>query len=81
MDGQTILVVLLSVGFIILTTLSIIFMYILIRILRSIRHIAEKAEETSQDISGTVKAVGKKIAPMALSTLAAAAFRKFRKGR
>lgn len=81
MDGQTFLIVLLSVGFVILTTLSIVFMYILIRILRSVRHIAEKAEETTDDISGTVKKIGKKLAPLALSTLAAAAAGKFRKRR
>lgn len=81
MDGQTVLVTLLSVGFIILTTLSIIFMYILIRILRSVRHIAEKAEETTADLSGTIKSVGRKIAPMAISTLAAAALRRFRKSK
>ena len=81
MQIETVLVILLSIGFIILLGISITLMLIMIKIMNSVRHIAEKAETTTDNLSVIIKDVGKKLAPGLLSAVAAAIFKRVRGGR
>jgi hypothetical protein len=72
---QLVLVILLGVGYTLLLIMSLVAVYIVIRILQSIRHIARNAEMTTDNMSEVVKMVGKRIAPVAMSGLAGAVFK------
>lgn len=66
---QTILIILLAAGYLILLLCAIVAAYIIIRILQSLRHITHRAETTTENMSELVKALGRKLAPVAVSTL------------
>jgi hypothetical protein len=68
-DLQTVLIVLLSIGFGILLIMGIVMVFVLIRIVTNIRHITERLDETSENMGEMVKYVGKKVAPAAISAL------------
>jgi predicted HAD superfamily phosphohydrolase len=73
------LIVLLSVGFVILLTLSIILVLLMIGIMRNLRNITDHADKATQSASDILSMLGKKIAPVAISTAVAAALRQIRK--
>ncbi len=75
-DIQTVLVVLLSIGFAVLLVLGIIMVFILIRIITNIRHITQRLDETTENMGEMAKHVGKKVAPAALSALGSLLIRK-----
>jgi succinate dehydrogenase/fumarate reductase cytochrome b subunit len=66
---QTTLVILLAVGYLVLILAAIIAAVIVIKILNGVRHITAKAEATTENMSELVKTLGKRIAPVALSSL------------
>lgn len=74
------LVIILGVFFAILLILSIVVVAIFVRILQNIHSITKKAEATTENLSETIKVLGKKIAPVAVSTLIGALFKRY-KGR
>jgi hypothetical protein len=75
---ETILVILLSVGFIVLLTLSIILTTVLIGILKNVRRISEKAEEAAENMSDITAMVGRRVAPIAVSSVIAAVMNRFK---
>ncbi len=77
---ETVLVIILAIGFFALLVLSIILVSIMIAIMRNVKRISDRAEEVTSNMSELVAAVGRKVAPFALSGLTAAAVRWF-KGR
>lgn len=82
MNGiETTLVIILGIGYALLLLLSIIVVYVIVRILQNIHHITEKAEATTNNISETVIAIGKKLAPGAASALVGMAIKRFKKKR
>jgi hypothetical protein len=68
---------------IVLLALILIFVLVavifIVRILRSVKHISARAEETTASFADIASMVGKKVAPLALSTAAAAALRRLRR--
>jgi hypothetical protein len=66
---QTILVILLSIGFMVLLIMGIAMVVILIKIMTNIRRITQRLDETSENMGEMAKYVGKKVAPAALSAL------------
>ncbi|HSH31138.1 MAG TPA: hypothetical protein VK963_00535 [Candidatus Saccharimonadales bacterium] len=72
----TVLVIILSVGFIILLTLSITVIYVLIRILQNIRGITKKTELATENMSETMRMIVRKVAPLALPTIGGALLRR-----
>lgn len=76
MEPERVLLIVLSTAFLILLVLVIVFVVVLIKILSAIRRITNRAEDATESLSSMLKMVGKRIAPVALSTLAAAAFKK-----
>lgn len=76
---QTVLVILLSIGFAVLLILSIIFTFILVRIITNIRHITQRIDETSENMGEMAKYMGKKVAPAALSALGSIVMDKAKK--
>jgi hypothetical protein len=75
---ESILIILLSIGFIVLLVLSIILASLLVGVARNVKHISQRAEEAAENMSDLTAMVGKKIAPIALSAVVAAAMRRFR---
>lgn len=75
---ETILVILLSVGFIVLLVLSIILVSLLVAVARNVKRISQKAEEAAENMSDLTATIGRKIAPIALSAVVTAAMRRFR---
>lgn len=74
---ETVLVILLSVGFIILLILSIVLVSILIAIMKNVKRISERAEEATTNISEVAAMVGRKVAPFALSSITTMIMKKF----
>ncbi|MBW3538285.1 hypothetical protein KY386_02205 [Candidatus Parcubacteria bacterium] len=72
----TALVIILSVGFIILLALSITVIYVVIRILQNVRGITQKTEAATENMSETMRMVIRKVAPLALPTIAGAVLRR-----
>jgi Na+-transporting methylmalonyl-CoA/oxaloacetate decarboxylase gamma subunit len=75
---ESILLVVLGVAFAVLLILSIVLVVIIIGIVKNIRHITQKAEETTDSFADIAVMIGKKVAPVAFSTAAAVALRRFR---
>lgn len=79
MDTTTsVLLILLAAGYILLLVLAIAFVIILISILRQVKRITDKAEQTTDNLSGLIVSMGKRVAPVALSAVVAAVLRKFK---
>jgi cell division protein FtsL len=75
---ETILVIMLAVGFTILLILAIMLTSVLLGVAKNVRRISEKAEEAVGNISDLSAMVSKRVAPIALSGAVAAALRRFR---
>ncbi|QQR52111.1 hypothetical protein IPG36_06070 [bacterium] len=66
---ETILVIMLGVGFFILLVLSIVIASLVVVIVRRINRLSVKAETATENISSAAAMVGTKLAPVAISTL------------
>ncbi len=77
---ETILIIILAIGFFTLLVLSIILVSIMIAIMKNVKRISDRAEEATSNVAEIIATVSSKIAPFALSGLTAAAMRWF-KGR
>lgn len=75
---ETVLIVILGVGFGILLILAIVAVVIVVKILKNVQNITQKAEATTENLAQLVFKAGKKIAPLALSSIAGAVFKKFK---
>lgn len=75
---ETTLLIVLGVGFGILLLLSIMVVFIIVRILQNIQHITQKAQDTTDNFSEVLKVFGKKVAPIAVSTLVGAIAKKLK---
>ena len=73
-----ILVVFLGAALLIFLILGIVAASLMVRILRDVRTITHRVEETTENLSDIAKMVGKRVAPVALSAAIAAAMRKFK---
>jgi len=71
-------VIILSIGFLVLIILSIILISLMIAVMRNVKRISERAEEATSNVADLAAIVGKKVAPFAVSAVAAAAMRRFR---
>lgn len=74
---ETILVIFLGVALLLLIILGIVIASLAIKILKNVKHISQKAEETTASFADITAMVGKKVAPVALSAAVAAAMRRF----
>ncbi len=68
-EVQTILIILLSIGFFILLILGIAMVLVLFKIMTNIRRITQRLDETTENLGDMATYVGKKVAPTALSAL------------
>ncbi len=84
-DAQTVLVILLSIGFLILLVMGILVTFVAFKILSNIRRISERVDESTQNINETIRYVGKKVGPAAASAVASVLLRtvksSFKKGK
>jgi Na+-transporting methylmalonyl-CoA/oxaloacetate decarboxylase gamma subunit len=76
--AETVLVIFLSVALLLFLLLAIVAVSIGIGILRNIKHISQRAEETTESVADIAKLVGKRVAPVAVSAVVAAALRRFK---
>ncbi|HEY6736517.1 MAG TPA: hypothetical protein VI322_02260 [Candidatus Saccharimonadia bacterium] len=75
---ESILVIILAVGFAILLILSIIIASLTLAVLRRINRISEKAEAATSNISEAAALVSSKLAPVAISTALGLIAKKFK---
>ena len=73
-----ILLIILGASFFIMILLGIVVATLAIGILRQVRRITNRAEATTESLSDIFMTVSKKVAPLALSSMAAAILRKFK---
>jgi uncharacterized membrane protein YciS (DUF1049 family) len=73
---QSVLVVLLGIGFAILLVLGIVMVVIVIKILTNIRRVTQRLDETTSNLNELTKYVGAKLAPAAASAMAAVVWRQ-----
>ena len=75
-EVQTILIILLSIGFGVLLILGIIMVVVLIKIMTNIRRVTQRLDETSENMGEMAKYVGKKVAPAAMSAVGSMLMRR-----
>ncbi|HVE80674.1 MAG TPA: hypothetical protein VNA68_00835 [Candidatus Dormibacteraeota bacterium] len=83
-DTQTVLVILLSIGFLILVIMGIIVSFVLVKILLNIRRVTQRLDETTENMGEALKYAGRKLVPAALSALSGVMLNKVKskmKGR
>jgi hypothetical protein len=69
MDLQTTLILILSIGFFVLLVLSIVLVASVIIILRRVQRVTSKLESITDNIPDVLKSLGKKIGPVAVTTI------------
>ncbi len=72
---QTVLIILLSIGFGILLLMGIAMVFIIVNILNNVRRITQRVDETSENMGEMAKYMGKKVAPAAVGALMRVALR------
>ena len=70
-EVQTILIILLGIGFVVLLIMGIAMVFIFIKIMANIRRITQRLDNTSENMGEMAKYMGRKFAPAALSALGA----------
>ena len=75
---ELVLVILLSIGFLTLLILGVVLISILIGIMRNVRRISQRAEEATTSVAELAGTLSSRLAPLAMSGLAAAAVRWFK---
>ncbi len=75
-NPETTLIIILAVAFLILIILSLVVVYLIIRILQNIHNVTEKVSSTADNIPDLVRMLGKRLAPVAFSTLVGALVKK-----
>lgn len=80
-NAETILVIFLSAALLIFLVLGIVVASIFIAILRNVKRIAERAEETTAGFAEVMQMVSKRVAPLAMSAAVMAALRKFKRSK
>jgi hypothetical protein len=75
---ETILVIILALGFLVLLTLSIVIASLVITIMRRMNRISRQAEVATSNISSAAASFGTKLAPVAISTLVGLMTKKYK---
>ena len=78
---ENILLLVLGVMLALFLVLGIVLVVIIIGIVKNIRNITQKAEETTNSFADIAMMVGKKVAPVALSAAVAAAMRRMKSSK
>ena len=68
-DPETVLVIILSIGFAMFLILGCVMVYIAIKVLMNIRNVTERLDETTENMSEMAKYMGQKVAPAAMAAL------------
>ena len=75
---ETALVIVLSVGMAALLVLSIILVSIMISVMKNVQKISERAEEATSNINELIAGFGRKVAPVAVSSLVSALMKRWK---
>ncbi len=75
---ESVLIIILGVALLLLLILGVVIATLAVGILKNVKHISQKAEETTSNFADIAAMVGKKVAPVALSAAIAAAMRRFK---
>jgi len=75
---ESVLVIILAVALLLLLALGIVVAALAVGILKNVKHISQKAEETTASFADIASMIGKKVAPVALSAAIAAAMRRLK---
>lgn len=74
---QLALVILLSIGFLIMLTMSIILVSLMIAVMKNLKRISERADEATSNVAGIISTVSDKLAPIAASGIMAMLVKRF----
>ncbi len=66
---ESILLIILGIGFAVLLVMGIILTFVIIRIFTNVKHVTERVDETTENLSGAVGYVAKKVGPVAVSMI------------
>lgn len=77
---MALLVILIAI-FLVLLILAILVVVLIVKILRNIQHVSQRISDVSDDVPEFLKVIGKRIAPVALTTVIGAFLRKARSKR
>jgi ABC-type bacteriocin/lantibiotic exporter with double-glycine peptidase domain len=76
--AESILIIILCVVLLVFLVLAIVAVAIVIGILRNLKRISQRAEETTENLSGILMNMGKRLGPMAASAVLEAIFKRFK---
>ncbi|HEX3082436.1 MAG TPA: hypothetical protein VHQ86_04225 [Candidatus Saccharimonadia bacterium] len=74
---ELILVILLSVGFLILITLSIVLLSFMLAIARNLKRMSDRAEAATSSVAGILESLGNKVGPLAFSGIVSLLVKRF----
>ena len=74
-EAQSVLVILLSIGFIILIVLTSLILFVFYKVLTNIRRITSRLDETTENLGEMTKYMGRKLGPAAASAVTAVFWR------
>ncbi len=75
-----VIAVILSIGFIVFLAVGIAALFVLFKILKNVRHVTERLDETSQNVGELAKYMGRKVGPAAASAVVSVLLRQFKSG-
>ncbi len=81
MDSYDILVIILSVALAVLITLAIVFMVFMIKIVRGVNHLTERAQNIIENVETASKVFEKSAGPVAVSRIVANIIDMFREDK
>lgn len=76
-----VLIIIFSAGFIVLLGLSILFVFLAVKIMGSVRRVAQRTEDATDSLTTVLKSVAKKVAPMAATTIVGTVLRRAKRRR
>ena len=75
---ETVLVILLSVGFLTLIILGIVLVSLLLGIMKNVKRMSQRAEEATGSVASILASLGQRVAPAAISGIVATLVRLFK---
>lgn len=75
---ETLLLVLIATGFLVILIIGILIAFTVLKVMQNVRRISEKLEATTDNLGETVKAVTKKLLPLAGTSVVGAVMRKIK---
>jgi hypothetical protein len=76
---EQLLLILIAIGFVVLLVVAIAIVLLVFKILQNVRRVTEKVELATDNLSNTISMVGRKVAPLAGSSVIGMVMKKIKK--